>query len=83
MCVQWEPEWKYAPQANALTWITKLHINSQHINAEDSIRQHKSIMVVGLYACDIMDRAWLYMGVFKVPEYSILFWGEGVCARVL
>lgn len=19
MCVQWEPEWKYAPQANALT----------------------------------------------------------------
>lgn len=46
MCVQWEPEWKYAPQANALTWITKTHINPEHISAEDSTRLtlHRRIM---------------------------------------
>lgn len=44
MRVQREPEWKYAPQANALTWITKTHIISQCICDEDDMRLHGSIM---------------------------------------
>lgn len=71
MCVQREREWKYAPQANALTWITKTHINSQRIRAEDGmrLRLHRSIRGsdTELYACHTMDN------VFEG------FWGEKCC----
>lgn len=36
MCMQREPEWKYAPEANALTWIAKTYISRAQGNAKDS-----------------------------------------------
>lgn len=66
MCAQQKPEWKYAPQANALTWITKMHINCEHINAEDSMGPGLCRSMKAQDGSAIMDQACVYLGVLVI-----------------